>query len=133
MSEVKELELQEQKRLEEESFRKLQEAQLQLQIRDFEQRRQLALASGEQLPPSDEDGENDEKPAVELEEDSGLKNYFKEIVKNANRFGDKPLDMTQYSNFLHHYNRKEPTDKLEEETRREQQFETKRRKYEVVS
>ena len=36
---------------------------------------------------------------VSLEEDSGLKNYFKEIVKNANRFGDK-LDMSHYSNFL---------------------------------
>jgi hypothetical protein len=66
-------------------------------------RRLQALANGERVPSDEEDNPSE---TVALEEDSGLKNYFKEIVKNANRFGDK-LDMSQYSNFLDHYNRKE--------------------------
>ena len=39
---------------------------------------------------------------VELDEESGLKNYFKEIVKNANRFGDK-IDLSKYENLMHEY------------------------------
>lgn len=35
----------------------------------------------------DEDEEQEENE-VDLEDDSGLKNYFKEIVKNANKTGD---------------------------------------------
>ena len=38
-----------------------------------------------------------------MEEDSGLKNYFKEIVKNANRFGDK-IDLSQYQKLMDQYN-----------------------------
>jgi hypothetical protein len=39
--------------------------------------------------------EEEEQTSIQLDEDSGLKNYFKEIVKNAGRFGDK-IDLTQY-------------------------------------
>ena len=38
-----------------------------------------------------------------LDEDSGLKNYFKEIVKNANKFGEK-IDLSHYKNFVEQYN-----------------------------
>ena len=75
------------------------------------------MISGERLPSDEE--EEGAQSNVALEEDSGLKNYFKEIVKNANRFGDK-LDMTHYSKFLEHYNKKEASTSislLESETR----------------
>lgn len=41
---------------------------------------------------SDEE-EYDDNDNVELDKDSGLKNYFKEIVKNANKYGEK-IDLT---------------------------------------
>jgi hypothetical protein len=49
------------------------------------------------------DQEVDEATTIELEEDSGLKSYFKEIVRNANRFGEK-IDLTQYSKLMDSYN-----------------------------
>ena len=44
----------------------------------------------------------DQDRSLDLEEDCGLKNYMREIVKNANRFGDK-LDMTKYTGFVKEY------------------------------
>jgi hypothetical protein len=55
------------------------------------------------LNPDLEDGEEAPNDSVQLDEESGLKNYFREIVKNANRFGDK-LDITHYQSFMEHYN-----------------------------
>ena len=50
-----------------------------------------------------EDDEEAQNDSVQLDDESGLKNYFREIVKNANRFGDK-LDITHYQSFMEHYN-----------------------------
>ena len=50
----------------------------------------------------EEEGENGEDDNVELDEDSGLKNYFKEIVKNANKYGEK-LDLSKYQHLIKEY------------------------------
>lgn len=39
---------------------------------------------------------------MDLDENSGLKNYFKEIVKNANKYGEK-IDLNQYKNLVKEY------------------------------
>lgn len=49
----------------------------------------------------DEEGAN-AQTNVELDEDSGLRNYFKEIVENANRFGEK-IDLSQYKHLVKEY------------------------------
>ena len=91
MSEQKELEFEQRKRQEEEAYRRRQELEMEKHIQHFEARpdaRQL-------LNPDKEDDEKAPNDSVQLDEESGLKNYFREIVKNANRFGDK-LDITHY-------------------------------------
>lgn len=39
---------------------------------------------------------------LDLDENSGLKNYFKEIVKNANKHGEK-IDLNEYKNLVQEY------------------------------
>jgi len=62
---------------------------------------------------------------VEIEEDTGLGNYFKDIVRNANKYGEK-IDLTAYKSFVDEYEkvgekRKQPTEvpvkSLEKEVR----------------
>lgn len=89
MQHKKEIEREEQERIMEEEMRVRHKAQLQEDLKAWEKRNK----------GDNQSDDEEEQNQVELEEDSGLKNYFKEIVKNANRFGEK-IDLTQYKGFL---------------------------------
>lgn len=82
---------------------------------------------------SNSEEEDEEDSRVQLDKKSGLANYFKEIVANANKYGDK-IDLNSYKNLVSEYESMQtqraqptPTEDLEQEVRGNL-IESKRRK-----
>ena len=86
MSEIREREQEEQRRVEEQRIRQQEERLIQQKIKD---------AQDKILAQFQEDQDVEDEGDLDLDEESGLKNYFKEIVSNANRNGEK-IDLSKY-------------------------------------
>eukprot|EP00347_Sterkiella_histriomuscorum_P006871 403351118 len=100
MSEIKEREQEERRRLQEQKDREQEEIIMQRRIQQVQER---ILREGRLDQGLDEDEEEDEE-STGLDQESGLRNYFREIVENANRNGEK-IDITKYSNLLGEYDK----------------------------
>ncbi|CDW88843.1 fha domain protein [Stylonychia lemnae] len=113
MSELREREQEEQRKIEEQQQRLREELQIQKRIKEAQDKIMSQYQQDEDVVDDDDMG---------LDEDSGLRNYFKEIVNNANKNGEN-IDLSKYQSLIKEYDnqaqrkRQAPTLYLETEVR----------------